>query len=243
MLYVFVLSIFILILAPHSAYAWGPGVHIGVSLSVLSQLGEGMLSIILANLNEYLYGSLAPDFILGKKYAKKGHSHKWEIGFDILESSKDDAERVFAYGYLTHLAADAVAHGIMIPELVGESHHKNARHFYIEAFADAYCDKEYKTLAKRILNKYNAPLDNHFKFKVDSTLFSFPVSKLIFKGFTRLSFNRKFASVVLSRGMIELFGLHVETVRGYIDLSKEFSIDVLKNLEKSPVTKISAISR
>ena len=243
MLYAFVLTIFILILMPHSAYAWGPGVHIGVSLSALSQVGEGILSVLLANLNEYLYGALAPDFIVGKKYARKGHSHKWEIGFDILRTSKTDAEKAFAYGYLTHLASDAVAHGIMIPELIGDSPHKGARHFYIEVFADAYCDNEYKTLAKRILKKYNAPLDNRFKFRVDSNLFSFPVSKLIFKGFTRLSFNKKVSNVVLSRGMVELFGLHVEAVRGYVNLSKEFSVDVLNKLENSPVTKISAISR
>ncbi len=243
MFYVLVLSVFIVLVVPHSAYAWGPGVHIGVSLSVLAQMGESILSVVLPNLNEYLYGALAPDFIVGKKYLKKGHSHEWGVGFDILKSSRSDAEKAFAYGYLTHLAADAVAHGVMIPELVGDSKHRNLRHLYIEFLADACCDREYRTLAKRILNKYNAQLDNHFKFRVDSVLFSFPVSKLLFKSFTRLSFNKKLSSIVVRRDVIAVFNLQIETVKDYVNLSREFSVDVLKNLEDSPVVKISAISR
>ncbi len=239
-----ILFIVFLIFIPNSAYAWGPGVHIGVSLSIIDQLDSHTVSIILANLNEYLYGSLAPDFILGKKYSnKEKHSHSWKVGFGILSSSKSDAERAFGLGYLTHLASDSVAHGIMIPKMVEDCTYQNMRHFYIEAFADACCDKSYKDLAKKILNRYNAKLDNQFKRKVDSILFSFSVSKVLFKGMARISFNKQFESLVLSNYLIDMFRLKEKTIKGYVELSKEFSIDVLKRKEDSKVINISAISK
>ncbi len=242
MLYLATLALLV-VLVPHNAYAWGPGVHIGVSLSVLSQIGAPLASSIMANLNEFLYGALAPDFIVGKKFSRKeGHSHAWEVGFDILDNAETDAQKAFAYGYLAHLAQDAVAHGIMIPREVGNLPHKSARHFYLEAFADSYCDKTYKYLAKVILSKYNAPLDNQIKFRVHSALFSFPVSKLIFKGFARLTLNKRFVRIVSNRHIVEMFHLQADMVNRYIQLSREFTVDVLKKTKDSPVVKIRAIS-
>ncbi len=240
----FVFFVLFFILAPHSAYAWGPGVHIGVSVSILDQLNPQVASMLFANLNEYLYGSLAPDFVLGKKYSKSDkHTHSWDVGFDILHSAEDDKQKSFAVGYLTHLAADCVAHGIIIPQLTQEHRHKNARHFYIEALADVYCDNSYKSLAKRVLKRYNRHLDDQFKFKVDSVLFSFSVSKALFRGMSRLTFNKKFESVILNKHLIRFCNLQSNFIKGYIELSKRFCVDIVEKKEDSEVVKISAISR
>ncbi len=240
----FVLFILFLVFMPHSAYAWGPGVHIGVSINILDKLNPQTASMLLANLNEYLYGSLAPDFVIGKKYSKdKRHTHNWDIGFDILNSSTTDSQKAFALGYLTHLAADAAAHGILIPSLTQEEKHKNVKHFYIETLADIYCDNSYKSLAKRVLKRYNKKLDVQFKFKVDSVLFSFSVSKALFRGMSKITFNRKFERVMLNRYFIRYCSVQAEFIKGYIELSERFAIDVADKLNDSEVVKISAISR
>jgi hypothetical protein len=241
MFFLILISSFVFI--PHSAYAWGAGVHIGVALNIIEQLDVHTASIILANISEYLYGSLAPDFIIGKKYSSTArHSHNWDIGFNMLQSAGSEKNRAFAYGYLTHLAADSVAHSIMIPKLTKNNTHRNAKHLYLEMYADALCDKEYKILAKKILNRYNRKLDNQFKEKVDSVLFSFTVSKVLFKGMTKLSFNKKMSNIVMSEYFMDYFDVQIATIKSYIELSKVFSVDVLKKEKNSTVTNVNAIS-
>ncbi len=231
-------------LMPHSAYAWGPGVHIGVSISIFDQINPSIVSLLLANLNEYLYGALAPDFIVGKKYADDTkHTHSWDIGFDILNSATTDRQKAFGFGYLTHLAADAVAHGLMIPRLVGDYKVKSFRHFYIESLANIYCDKSYKYLAKKVLKRYNYDLDTQFKFKVDSVLFSFSVSKVLFKKMLNITFTKQFEHFILSKGFERLVDVRSEVVKDYIELSKQFAIDIIKHREDSKVVNIRAISR
>jgi len=226
------------------SYAWGPGVHINISISILEYIDKSTASMLLANLNEYLYGSLAPDFILGKKYSKKEkNSHCWDVAFDIFNNAKTEKEKSFAYGYLTHLSADSVAHSIMIPKITQNSSHKNIKHFFIENCADARCGTRYKELAKKTMQKYNNYLDNQFKYKVDSVLFSFAVSKLIFKSAARISFSKKSTSVMLNEKLIKILELHTEELGSYVELSKKFTIDIVSKLEKSSVAKISAISK
>ncbi len=231
------------LLIPHNAYAWGAGVHMGVSLTIIDHLDANTASIILSNINEYLYGSLAPDFIIGKKYSSESkHSHNWDIGFNLLHSAKSDRETVFAYGYLTHLASDASAHGMMMPKMTNNDRSKGAKHIYIEMLADAFCDKSYKVLAKKILTKYNKELDNQFKERVDSVLFSFSFSKVLFKEMTKLSFNKNISSIIMKEYLTNYFDVQIRAVQNYIELSKEFSIDILKKRENSKVTNLNAIS-
>ncbi len=239
---ILILTIFAIILLPTACFAWGPGAHIGISLTILDKLPDYLKLLLMSNINEYLYGSLAPDFIIGKTLSEKDkHSHNWDIGFLILKRSKTDAEKAFAYGYLSHLGADAVAHGILANNF--EKKLKNAKHTYVEMVADNMCNATYKQLAKTVLKKYNKDLDSNFKELVDSVLFSFGVSKLIFKGMVRVSLGRKkIKKFLLNPRFFELFSVDLQEIKEYIELSKEFSIDVLRKGMDSPVVRISAIS-
>ena len=63
---------------------------------------------------DVLYGSIAADTSIAKKYAPAGrHCHAWNVGQEIFERAHDEPLRAFALGYLAHLAADVV----MFPEL------------------------------------------------------------------------------------------------------------------------------
>ncbi len=231
------------ILVPLNGYAWGPGAHIGISLSVIDQLPAYLKLLLMENINEFLYGSLAPDFIVGKTLSDIArHTHNWDIGFEILRRAEDDQGRAFAYGYLSHLAADAVAHGIMINGMDGKF--KNAKHTIIELIADNMYPSTYRHLAEQVLKKNNRELDENFKGLVESVLFSFGVSKLIFKGMVRVSLGRRVVKkAVLNEKLLGFLSLNVERIRDYLDLSKQFSLDVLTKGMDSPVVKISAISR
>ncbi len=109
-----------LILLPSQALAWGPGAHIECSTFLLKHLvllAPAIKKLISAYSQEFTYGSLCPDMVLGKRYMKPEHNnHQWSVGFNILDSAQDPAQRAFAFGYLSHLAADTVAHNIFIPD-------------------------------------------------------------------------------------------------------------------------------
>ncbi len=237
------LAVILVIFMPVESFAWGPGVHIGVSLSVLDKLPDYLRLLLMGNVNEFLYGSLAPDFILGKTLSEeKKHSHNWSVAFKILDNSKTDREKAFAYGYLSHLAADAVAHGILVNSM--DKRLKGARHTYLEVVADNSCPATYKQLAKEVLKRYNRNLDDNFKDLVDSVLFSFGVSKLIFKGMVRISLGRKHIKrFVFNPKLSEIFSIDEKELEGYIELSRQFCLSVLVEGMDSPVVKISAISK
>lgn len=237
------IAVLAIILIPMDSFAWGPGVHIGVSLSILGKLPDYLKILLMGNINEFLYGSLAPDFIVGKAFSNNSrHSHNWNVAFKILENSVDERERAFAYGYLSHLAADAVAHGILVNEM--DKKLKNARHTFMEMVADNTCPATYKQLANQVLKRYNRELDDNFKRLVDSVLFSFGVSKFIFRSMVKISLGRKpIKRVMLTPKLFEVFSLDLKEIRGYVELSKQFSLNVLIKGMDSPVVKISAISR
>ncbi len=237
------IAIALVILFPLNSFAWGPGVHIGVSLSVIDQLPDYLKILIMSNINEYLYGSLAPDFIVGKTLSEfSGHSHNWDVGFKILEMADNDRKEAFAYGYLSHLSQDAVAHGILANGMNGKL--KNTKHMILELVADNMCSSTFKYLAVQTLKKYNKELDNDYKKLVESVLFSFGVSKLIFKGMVRVSLGRKIIKkAIYNERFFEFIHLNFKEIESYIKLSKQFSLDVLVKGMESPVVKISAISR
>ena len=78
---------------------------------------------------DFLYGSIAADTSIAKKYAPVGrHCHSWNVGMEIFDRARGDALRAFGLGYLAHLAADSVAHNYFVPTAArGHVEHRGAR--------------------------------------------------------------------------------------------------------------------
>ena len=99
---IFVYFAFLLgfLLNPSNAHAWGPGTHLDIALTVLQNAAwvlPAVRALIEAWPAEYIYGSVSPDIISGKKYAGAiYHCHNWSIGKLILEEAKTDMERAAA---------------------------------------------------------------------------------------------------------------------------------------------------
>ena len=62
-----------------------------------------------------------------------------------------DAEKAFAYGYLSHLAADTVAHEILTDDM------KNMEHAWAELKADSMIKKTFSTPQRPPLGLLSSP--------------------------------------------------------------------------------------
>ena len=108
-----------LVLAPAVAHAWTPGTHIFLGEAVMRSLAllpSGIAELLSAYPYDFLYGSIAADTSIAKKYAAAGrHCHSWNVGFEIHDNAESEPLRAFGLGYLAHLAADSVAHNSFVP--------------------------------------------------------------------------------------------------------------------------------
>ncbi len=152
--YFFVLFSFSLLV--DDAWAWGPAMHTAIACRIL-QNGIAILpaiaSIIKSFPREFVYGSLSADFFVGKgTKPKEGHSHNWQTGFRLLQKAKGEQEAAYSYGFLSHLAADVIAHNYFVPNLVHQvSTWKKVGHIYWEAKADHSVGPVYMKIAKELL--------------------------------------------------------------------------------------------
>jgi len=151
-----------------SAWAWGPAIHTAIACNMLNDLSAilpSIASVIQSFPLEYIYGNMAADFFLGKGQKKRdGHSHNWETGLKILNEVRDDNEAAYTYGFLSHLAADIVAHNYFVPDLIHRiSSWKKMGHVYSEIVADRYMGPFYMRMARDILSTERLECDRLFK--------------------------------------------------------------------------------
>jgi zinc dependent phospholipase C len=182
------LSLILVLLHPQPAYAWGPVTHIALGVQVLATVitPGHPLQAALANLPEvFLYGSLAPDIVQGRRLQSRlrRHSHNWATGLGLLESARGEQEEAFALGYLAHLAADVVAHNFFLPaRYVGHFETGFASHIYNEARFDGLYETDYRDLLLKLLALDFHTLDAMLDRAVDSPLVSFSAHRMIFEG-------------------------------------------------------------
>jgi hypothetical protein len=144
-----------ILLVPSHAWAWGPLAHLNFSAQALSQAGAFQPSIrtLLQEYgNEFLYGSLAADIVVGKNMARYlYHCHNWRVGFNVLSKARAGGERAFAFGFLAHLAADTVAHNYYVPwKTVASFHKASTGHAYWELRYDQRMDRRLSAVARRV---------------------------------------------------------------------------------------------
>jgi len=133
----------IMALIPSEALAWGPAAHLAIGSHVLGALGAlpGAIAAALASHpRSFLYGCLAADILVGKGCRPRpGHSHGWGVALALLEQASTPRLTAHAYGYLTHLAADVIAHNYYVPNALGPWVRRGKlAHSYAEMLADAH---------------------------------------------------------------------------------------------------------
>ena len=77
--------IWLILTLPEPAFAWGPVTHVALGVQTLATVSTpgSLIQSTLANLSEvFLYGSLAPDIVQGRRLQSRlrRHSHNWATG-------------------------------------------------------------------------------------------------------------------------------------------------------------------
>ena len=194
-LYTAVSLIFLLVLQAifaSNAFAWGPAIHTVISCSILDGLKfilPEIASILRRYPLEYIYGSLSADFFIGKgNKRKKGHSHNWEAGFNILDKAENEKDAAYAYGFLSHLAADVVAHNYFVPDLIHRFLMlKKVGHLYSEAVADKFAGTYYIKMAGNVLSKKHLDCDRMLKAAVLANSSALKTKRHIYTGSVKVS--------------------------------------------------------
>src|SRR3990167_3190525 len=109
------LIILSVILIPSFAFAWGPLTHVYLGSEIFSLgslLPAGIYAMIRKYRHDFIYGNLMADIIIGKKFLPdEKNPHSWDTALNLLDSAKTNQQAAFVYGYMSHLAADTIAHG------------------------------------------------------------------------------------------------------------------------------------
>jgi hypothetical protein len=184
----------------------------------------GIFSLLRKYRQDYLYGNLMADSILGKKYLPTDKSsHSWDVGLRLLDQAEAWPEKAFAYGYLSHLAADTVAHGILTEDT------KNIEHAWLEMKADGMINKVYWLQSVSFSKAVQQRNDQFMESALDRYLFSFKTNKRIYKSMVFLSVLSSWRKRGLDRKHI--VQLHDESIARILDL--------LQNGTDAPVLDIS----
>lgn len=180
------------LLFPAAANAWTPGTHIYLGESVLANLHQ--LPALVGDLLrafpfDFLYGSVAADTSMAKKYAPVGrHCHAWHVGQEILDLAPSDRLRAFGWGYLAHLAADTVAHNFFVPrQLVLTSGSAALGHSYWESRFESHLGDAYARTAKEVILQDHAQNDAHLDQIISPTLFSLRTNRRLFRGMVHVT--------------------------------------------------------
>jgi hypothetical protein len=178
----------LLILAwPSDALAWGPLAHLSFSAQALAATGPlaGPLRNLLADFgNEFLYGSLAADIVVGKNLARfVHHAHNWKVGFAVLDEARPGEEKAFSWGFLAHLAADTVAHNYYVPwKNISSFHKARTGHAYWELRYDQRLDPSLSELARQVATRATISHDKFLRRALPhASVLPFGVSRHLFR--------------------------------------------------------------
>jgi hypothetical protein len=239
----FIVSFIALSAAP--AFAWGPITHIALGAQVLasvSTLDQPLQAILLSMPDAFLYGSLAPDIVQGRRFQSRlrRHSHNWSTGFGLLAAAHGSEERAFALGYLAHLGADVVAHNFYLPtRWVGRFNSAMAGHILNEARFDSMHDASYRETLVKLMAIDFSELDSKLSQQIDSPLLPFRAQKRIFEGGIRRI--RQWNRVILAIGRVT--AADRQDVEVYCSASCSAIDGVLRDGDEAPVCRFDPMGQ
>jgi hypothetical protein len=239
----------LLVLAPQEAQAWGPVTHLIHGATVLARvttLPSTLQEILRAFPDAYLYGCVGADIIQAKKFTRdlRYHCHSWNVGWQVLDGATTDSERAFAYGYLTHLAADTYSHNYYVPlQLIASFRARALKHVYWEARFDAmHPDSDWRRLRDVVSHLYPG-CDELMERVVERTLFSFRTNKRIFNSVMALHRVEQWRRVMQRLGNRSRYVLAAEEVTRYDHLCSHAALDMLSNGTKARCVSLDPTGR
>ena len=231
-----------LLLDAQEAYGWGPATHARLATDVLEQLSmlpAAVAAILGRHASSYLFGNIAADVVFAKRWSRiRQFCHHWSTGFRFLETADNDADRAFAYGYLSHLAADTVAHGKFVPRQLSATRTTlEFGHLYWEMRADALVEHRIWRALEEVTA---ADHEHHHRVlaeELTATLLPYHFNRRLFDHANRVIVQQYWRRCVSIWHRCSRWDLCAVLVDRYRQESADLIVCVLTDLEKAPVLR------
>jgi hypothetical protein len=227
------------VLFPDRLHAWTPGTHIYLGESVLANLGSlpaAIADLLRAFPFDFLYGNIAADSSIAKKYAPVGrHCHAWHVGQEIHDLARSDALRAFGLGYLSHLAADVVAHNFFVPrQLVLTSSTTGFGHSYWESRFETPLGDRFARTAKEVILLDHTPADAHLDQIIAPTIFSVKTNRRLFRGMVHITEHKGWQRAFQVAEKTSRWDLPTVDVEEHMALSFDYVMEMLAERDSEP---------
>jgi len=224
------------------AQAWGPATHVELGDSILQQLGmlpAAIAALLSRHRVAYLYGNIAADVVFAKRWSRvKQFCHHWSTAFRLMEQARSERDMSFAYGYLSHLAADTVAHGKYVPrQIVLSRCSVNFGHFYWELRADAAQSTHTWALLAEVLQADHQTHHNVLQEHITDTFLSYDLNRMLFDRMNALAVRGGFRRTVGLWSRYSRWPLSEALLGGYRAECLERIQSVLTEGERSAVLR------
>lgn len=222
----------LVILLPGDLLAWTPGTHIYLGKSVLANLGQlppALAELLRIHPFDFLYGNIAADSSIAKKYAPVGrHCHFWHVGQEIHDLAESDSLRAFGWGYLCHLAADTVAHNYFVPrQLVLTSSTASVGHSYWESRVETHLGDAYARSARELIRLDHSQADAHLDRIISPTIFSVRTNRRLFRGMVHLTETQGWQRSMQAARQRSRWELTDDDVERHLGLSLDYMMGLL----------------
>jgi hypothetical protein len=210
---------------------WGPGHHLEFAERVLRRRKEllpgDVAQLIGSERKAYLYGNLAADLINFKNYGGAyNHCHRWQIVEEMREHTNSARGEAFLLGYLSHLAADTIAHNHFVPyHLARFARTKGLGHLYWEMNADRFVPHErWRIVTELKADARLAELDDMVNRCVPKKALSMRTNKFLFNHVLLVSERERWR-----HGMARIHPLaNVQLTKGFLGLFQDAAVERIR---------------
>ncbi len=233
-----ILTALFIVLLPGDSFAWGPATHLDIGWKILSNthgLAAPIKLLIDSFPYDFLYGNISADIVVAKNLVKEHkHCHNWRVGRKLLEKAESDSQRAFSYGYLSHLAADTVAHNLFIPEMMVRSFSTSIhRHIYWELRFDALAKRSVWNLPEKIAKSVHRDNDMLLNSVIEGTPLPFMANKRIFSSVLNLHKVESWHKMIDTLSARSVWALHKEDKAKWFKLALEMVEGMLTDMDNA----------
>lgn len=234
------LSAVFVVLFSADALAWGPATHVKLASDLLGQLHllpAALAGLLAAHRRSYIFGNIAADVVVAKRLSRvKQFCHHWETGFAILGDARSDSGRAFALGYLSHLAADTVAHAKFLPrQMTVTRTTMSFGHLYWELRADTTIGPHYWRLLREILDEAFAEHEASLSARLKHTFLPFSLNWRLFYRTNHFICHRGWVRTMHRWSDLSRWELSDQLMREYRAESLERMFDVVINQRSAAI--------
>lgn len=225
--------------------AWGPGTHLELEARVYRRRKQALTPSVAGLLERerpaFQYGSIAADIINFKAFGGHyNHCHRWTIIRDMQALAESEAQMAFTLGYLSHLAADTIAHNHFVPyHLARYARTRGLGHLYWEMSADRFVPEDRWRVVTELKDRPELEsLDELVNRTVPRKALSMGTNKLLFNHVLLVSERRKWRN-----GMARIHPLHqLALKKGFLDLFRDAAVErILLALRPGGVARLEHI--